>query len=444
MVRFGTFSVAALLAVGLTSCSDSFVGTYALNCGAPVAVGGSGTITLTYTSFEPISVAWMVDPATAGAFPEIETAAPATNEDEPQALTTMFEGLEAGAHKVSTVVNGVETSSCTVVVDPNVVPDVTLTVAVTGSGQVTGAAGGIDCPGDCTEDLAPASQVRLTATPAMGFVVDSVDGPCTEAGPGLYDVTLEADVTCTFTFGEEPAPPNTVTVPAGPFTRGCQGCPSDTPLGTVTLSQPFDIDIFEVTVAQYRACVDAQVCTEPPTDEPGQAFPCVYHQAGLDDHPVNCVSWQQAKSYCEWRGQDLPTEAQWERAARGAADERRYPWGEDDATCALANVILVPFERCVSGTSTVGAHPTGSSPDGVQDMIGNVAEWVSDWFSPTYYDEATSQVDPMGPASSPGNTRVIRGGSFRTIATQAFVYDRTQHSEPTRQDPEIGFRCVKN
>lgn len=169
--------------------------------------------------------------------------------------------------------------------------------------------------------------------------------------------------------------------------------------------------------------------------------------AGFEEHPVTFVSWFGASAYCEWRGARLPTEAEWEKAARGV-DGRSFPWG-NEIDCDKANYSYsVPAEmhvsgvaECVGDTSPVGSYENGGSPYGVFDMAGNVWEWVSDWYSEKYYTESTIQ-NPLGPSS--GEMKVSRGGSFVSY-TNAYVFSSFRSSvAPTRLDFDMGFRCAKD
>jgi len=187
----------------------------------------------------------------------------------------------------------------------------------------------------------------------------------------------------------------------------------------------FWIDKTEVTNAQYRLCVQAGVCAIPI----GKYF----DNSNYTDHPVVYVYWQDANNYCSWVGRCLPTEAEWEKAARGT-DGRTYPWGEG-LDCSKAN-----YYWCgkFNEISPVGYYPQGASPYGVLDMAGNVWEWVSDWFSSGYYNQSPSS-NPQGPAS--GDTHGLRGGSWYSYDYSMSSANRYNYGLDRRYN-SIGFRCA--
>jgi hypothetical protein len=205
--------------------------------------------------------------------------------------------------------------------------------------------------------------------------------------------------------------------------------PSDhSPAHTVTLS-PFWIYQAEVTNRMYRTCVELGVCSEPTQS-------LWYGDPEYENAPVSGVDWNQAKAYCEWMNGRLPTEAEWELAARGTEGDP-YPWGKDEPTCDLGNFLdcLVP-----SVPDAVRSYPLGASPYKVADMAGNVSEWVADWHGEDYY--ATSPAsNPTGPAE--GKNRVVRGSSYLTPVEDTAIYLRSSQN-PLQSQPNIGFRCVVN
>lgn len=155
---------------------------------------------------------------------------------------------------------------------------------------------------------------------------------------------------------------------------------------------------------------------------------------GREGHPVVHISWYDANTYCLWSGGRLPTEAEWEKAARGTTNAQ-YPWGNNAPTAQLLN-----FESNIMNTVPVGSYPQGKSIYGVYDMSGNVWEWVSDWYDSEYYQHSPSS-NPQGAES--GNTHVFRGGSWDDEASSVTATVRVGF-DPATTSASIGFRCVKN
>jgi formylglycine-generating enzyme required for sulfatase activity len=213
-------------------------------------------------------------------------------------------------------------------------------------------------------------------------------------------------------------------VPAGDFQMGCSGdgCMNNAqPQHNVYLDD-FWIDTNDVTVAQYKACVDAGVCAPPAQYAP---------QFEADNNPIVGVTWYDAYNYCKWVGKRLPTEAEWEKAARGT-NAFVYPWGSSHPTTSFAAYGNEDFP------DPVGNHPQGASPYGVMDMAGNVWQWVNDWYAPDYYAKSPDN-NPYGPSTT--GFKVIRGGSFASNAYNITTYNRAAEPPDFYYD-NLGFRCA--
>ncbi|MBI2571766.1 MAG: SUMF1/EgtB/PvdO family nonheme iron enzyme [Candidatus Schekmanbacteria bacterium] len=214
-------------------------------------------------------------------------------------------------------------------------------------------------------------------------------------------------------------------------TQGSWSCYSqEAPVHAVNLDAYY-IDTYEVTAAEYKGCVDGGGCTGAST-----GGSCTYNVGGKETHPINCVDWNQATAYCSWSGKRLPTEAEWEKAARGT-DQRIFPWGNAAPDCTYAN--FYNFGYCVGATTPVGSYPERVSPYGAFDMAGNVWEWVSDWYDSGYYGQSPYQ-NPSGPSS--GSNRVRRGGALTVDAAQLRSAYRDK-SLPTAWYASVGFRCAR-
>lgn len=236
-----------------------------------------------------------------------------------------------------------------------------------------------------------------------------------------------------------------VKIPAGTFTMGDthgDGASNQKPTRSVTLSA-FRMARTETTVAQYEACVSAGTCTVPaPKCSSSSLSTWGGREPGSKANPVNCVTWDQASEFCRWIGGRLPTEAEWEYAARGT-DGRKFPWGESPGRIHIA--FGGSHSRCahkLCGEEETTFRPVGTffrfgrSPFGLDDMAGNVSEWVADWYGP-YDGSATSP--PAGPDS--GERRVVRGSSIFGKEEQL----RTTHRRgvaPHQASIEFGFRCA--
>jgi formylglycine-generating enzyme required for sulfatase activity len=220
-------------------------------------------------------------------------------------------------------------------------------------------------------------------------------------------------------------PVEMVTVPAGEFLMGSDDPEADAderPAARVTIDA-FRIDRVEVSNARYQACVDAGACSRPA----GAAIGDVTRA----DHPVTIVSWAQAAAYCRWVGKRLPTEAEWEKAARGT-DGRRYPWGSGFEP-GRANAGYT------AGTSAVGSHASGVSPYGAFDMAGNVWEWTASLYRRYPYDPDDGREDPTARGA-----RVNRGGSWYYRDWYVRTTFRATADQNYRRIGDLGFRCARS
>ncbi len=223
-----------------------------------------------------------------------------------------------------------------------------------------------------------------------------------------------------------------VFVPAGPFEMGNNFGPDDEkPAHTVTLDA-FWIDRTEVTNAIYARRVQADIC-QSPSEKSSSTRNSYYGNSRYADYPVVNVSWNDAKRYCAWAGRRLPTEAEWEKAARGT-DGRVYPWGDSAPSSERLN-----FSVNLGDTTPVGLYPEGASPYGALDMAGNVLEWVADWYAADYYWNSPDQ-NPEGPESS--DIRVLRGGAWGFVEDTDRTTARFMYEQSGISINRFGFRCA--
>jgi formylglycine-generating enzyme required for sulfatase activity len=227
------------------------------------------------------------------------------------------------------------------------------------------------------------------------------------------------------TAGKDGAP--AVIIPAGNFTMGDN---EESPLREVYLSA-FYLDKYEVTVSRYARFLNTTGGVKPPDQ---------WEDARLDsaaELPVVGVDWHDADAYCRWAGKRLPTEAEWEKAARGI-DGRNYPWGNEQPTPARANYGKSSSENPYQGgLMAVGGREAGRSPYGAEDLAGNASEWVADWFAEGF--GGSDVRNPKGPESGTG--KVIRGGGWDDPPDR-LKSSRRMYASPTNRADDVGFRCA--
>ena len=266
-----------------------------------------------------------------------------------------------------------------------------------------------------------------------------------------------------------PAPAGMVPVPAGNFQMGCDttslfDCSEanfahEVPLHTVYLDGYY-IDIHEVTNSQYAQCVAAGACALPKTHEfDGDTWFADghYDKPQFGNYPVVWIPWDDANNYCTWAGKSLPTEAQWEKAARGSSDTRIWPWGNTPPDCSLANYwrdMANNEGKCGThtpemggddiSTSAVGSYPQGASPYGVMDMAGNVSEFVMDFKNINYYQEYEPDAWPPNPINEEGIDKGYRGGSWDASDWHIRVSYRSSGGGTDGRSGNVGFRCASS
>lgn len=290
--------------------------------------------------------------------------------------------------------------------------------------------------------VAPTSLPSATSAPTF-TAVPAATAEVTAPSPTS---TSEAQV---FRFSSVDGMPQ-VYIPNGVLHMGgydVRAAPDEFPAHDVTLDA-YWMDQLEVTNAMYALCVNAGACDLP--QNLGTARIADYFgNSEFKNYPVVYVTWGQAKTYCEWANRRLPTEAEWERAARGD-DLRTFPWGEDKPDWRFAN-----FNMLVTDTSRVGSYAMGASPFGVLDLAGNVAEWTNDFYDFDFY--LTSPLaNPLGPESSSSLNRVVRGGSLGDaeinirVSKRSSVRGSNLNAAPGSESylgdfsPRIGFRCAED
>jgi eukaryotic-like serine/threonine-protein kinase len=303
--------------------------------------------------------------------------------------------------------------------------------------------------------------MRLIVFTCLGLIITSCTGCINKITPTPQPTSIQtqrliptAGIGSTFTRLADGMV--MVRVPAGSFSMGSDhGNSDEQPVHTVYLNS-FWIDKTDVTNAGFKMFVND---TGYRTDAEKVGYSWVFYGSGWNqkdandwqypdgplapasifDHPVVHVSWNDALAYCAWAGARLPTEAEWEKAARGT-DERTYPWGNEPPTCSLTTYWIRGDSVCSWTTSVVGGFPAGASPYGALDMAGNVWNWVNDWYGNTYYANSPLS-DPTGPSA--GKYRVLRGGAFNNLEYDLRSSGRFM-LDPTISVNLVGFRCASS
>jgi formylglycine-generating enzyme required for sulfatase activity len=215
-----------------------------------------------------------------------------------------------------------------------------------------------------------------------------------------------------------------IRIPGGTFTMGADDVGSYAQLQHKVTIKSFEMSKTLVTNKQYKVCVAAGACTAATAQD--SSFEG-------DDKPVVGVDWSQAKAFCEWAGGRLPTEAEWEYAARSGGKDQRYPWGDEEADCGLAVV-----SGCGGATAPVCSKPAGNTRQGLCDMAGDAWEWVQDWYHPSY---AGAPVDGSAWEDS-GASRVYRGGAWYSASGYALSAYRG-FNDPNYRFDGLGFRAAR-
>ena len=284
--------------------------------------------------------------------------------------------------------------------------------------------------------------VRLQAMIAAGTLHPLAKRSSPDSNEGLFEILPKVSDAASRIDEQLGILPWAQNIPAGVYPQGTDNGEDDAQPRTMVALPSFYMDRTEAPVLAYAVCVLNGTCTPP------KAFAddryCTWGMPEAMLKPANCITWKQARDYCAFRGGRLPSEAEWEAAARGQ-DERTYPWGNSPPDCGHA--VFSPRDGASSldgcGLDSVwdtGALPPGRSPFGILDMAGNVWEWVADWYQPDAYRFRNGSPSPQGPEA--GEFRVIRGGSWVSTTPGDLATVHRARRKPDNPSNTVGFRCV--
>lgn len=276
----------------------------------------------------------------------------------------------------------------------------------------------------------PTKIIQIVATPTDSPAEPSLTETSAPTETSIPTATTQATLASDMLREKDGA--EMIYIPAGSFEMGSNSGPEDEkPLREVNLDG-YWIDKYEVTNGLYQKCVAEGICKEPSQfDSTSRAS--YYGNPSYNNYPVIFVDWNQAKTYCQWAGADLPSEAQWEKAARGT-NGSEFPWGNARPNRPIGSFV----DPNMRDTSEVGLYPDGASFFGVMDMAGNVWEWVDDWYK-AFYDPNEVE-NPQGPEI--GDYRIRRGGGWYSESNHLRIAYRSNYALPEAVDRGVGFRCA--
>jgi len=294
-----------------------------------------------------------------------------------------------------------------------------------------------DCQCGCNSEHT-GCKTECQCTPECSGKCGGPDG-CGSECPDTCQAGQNCDPDSDYTNCISGGPPDLdwIPIPGGTYQMGSDaGDTTEQPVHSVTVPA-FEMTKTEVTIDQYQACVDAEACTLP--DDYTVSSYCNWGGSGRGLHPVDCVDWNQAVAFCSWAGGRLPSESEWEYAARSAGQDITYPWGDETATCQYAVMDDGGVGCGQDSTWAVCGKPAGNTVQGLCNMSGNVIEWVQDVYHFNYFN---APADGSAWEDS-GSIRVMRGGSFYYGEADGMTATTRTNNVPSDRDGVLGFRCAR-